>query len=519
MWSSERNPRAPRGPLGIPHGTLVALGAVAGAAAGCVVPVTSRTPVAPAWAGLSELPGSQPPQGPSGIELIADSDRPEPTRQGLVLTLEEAIQVALRANRSLADVQDAAVSAQYFIAAAEAEFELKIFPGLRGGLTRGDDVEDEDEDFGVAVDLVKRLSTGTDITVGPSVDRLGDTRTSALNATIRQPLIRGSSPSANRSAVLSAEFSERTRLRLLHTARIQVVVDTVRAAYEVVRQREFVRLNEDSAERLAGHVEAAKARQRTGLTGAIDVFRATLQLGQARDNLAFAREAHEDALDSLRLVLGIPIATEIDVSAPLEYDLVRLGESEAIAIAHAERVEIERAEDAVHEASRLALVAKHNTLPDLDLTLSYSQVGTGNSLADSTDLDSGVYGFSLVTSSDISRTTERAILAQRRLDVVGARRALVDTQDRIARQVKGQLRNLQRAESRIDIQRGQIGQAQGKLEVARLKFRRGLTSNFDVIEAESELRRAQTNLVSAVIDYVRGAYELRAALGTLIERS
>ena len=58
----------------------------------------------------------------------------------------------------------------------------------------------------------------------------------------------------------------------------------------------------------------------------------------------------------------------------------------------------------------------------------------------------------------------------------------------------------------------------GQLELARVKFRRGLADNFDLIEAETQLRRAQTGLVSSVVSYVVGTYRLRAALGKLVER-
>jgi len=488
-------------------------------ASGCVAPIRTR-PLDPiVWEGLTEIPGSEQAVVSSVLNLNADATLvttdQSPVR-GLLLSLEDAIRVALRGNRTLADAQDATLAAQYSIALAESEFELKIFPLLRAGLSP-DDSGGTDQDYGFSVDLVKRLSTGTDIRVGPVVERLGDTHTSAVRASIRQPLLRGRNSAANRSGVMSAEYSERTRRRLLHTARIRVVAGTVAAVYEVIRQREFLRLNENSANRLRGDVAAAKARQKAGLGGPIDVFRASLQLGQAQDNLTFVREAHEDALDTLRLLLGIPIGTAITVSAPLEYNLIRLDEHEAIAISLEQRMEVAQAEDNLRESSRLELVAKHNTLPTLDLHLNYSRIGIGDSLGDSSNLDDGVFGFSLVTSSDISRTTERILHERARLDIEIARRGLIDVQERVARQVKQQLRNLQRTESRIDIQHSQVGQAQGKLELARLKFRRGLTSNFDVIEAEAELRRAQTTLVSAVIDYVIGAYTLRAALGTLIE--
>ena len=90
--------------------------------------------------------------------------------------------------------------------------------------------------------------------------------------------------------------------------------------------------------------------------------------------------------------------------------------------------------------------------------------------------------------------------------------------DEVARQVKSGLRNQRKSEQRIIIQQEQIKQAEGKLELARVKFQHGLANNFDLIEAEMELRRAQTNLLSAVLNYIVGTYRLRGAMGSLLER-
>ena len=46
---------------------------------------------------------------------------------------------------------------------------------------------------------------------------------------------------------------------------MKTVLDTVRAMYEVVRQKELVKLNEESERRLRGHAEAARAKEKIGL--------------------------------------------------------------------------------------------------------------------------------------------------------------------------------------------------------------------------------------------------------------
>jgi hypothetical protein len=44
------------------------------------------------------------------------------------------------------------------------------------------------------------------------------------------------------------------------------------------------------------------------------------------------------------------------------------------------------------------------------------------------------------------------------------------------------------------------------MEPANVRFQHGLASNFDLIEAETALRRARIQLISAVADYIIGHY-------------
>jgi len=293
---------------------------------------------------------------------------------------------------------------------------------------------------------------------------------------------------------------------------------TIAGVYEVIRQRELFRLNEESAARLRVHAEAAKAKKKIGVATQIDVYRASIQQKQAEDSLNTAREAYRDALDNLKILLALPLEEEIEVAAPLEYNLVRLTEEEAIRTALRNRVELDQSADIVREAKRLSKVSKQNIRPKLDVVFNYSRFGSGDSFGDSAGFDEDAWGVNLVTSTDLARTAERAAYDQSLLNVRAARRNNSLERDNVARQVKRDLRNLRRSEKGIEIKEGQIEQVKGQLELAQVKFRWGQANNFDLIQAETELRLAETNLLSAVLDYIVGSHRLRAALGTLLER-
>ena len=432
----------------------------------------------------------------------------EPTE---ILTLEDAINRALVANRGLAEAQDQLESVRFSLTSAGAEFEVKVFPGV------DTEVNSFQNSFGAGVSLQKKFAIGTQAVLEPRIGKAGGAYTSFVNTSLTQPLLRGVKREFNLSGVHAAEFADRSAKRSLYLSRVNTVLETAAAVYEVIRQRELVLLNEESERRLENHATAARAREKVGLASPIDTYRATIELKQAQDDLTAAREALGDALDDLKLILALPLQEDIRVDAPLAHDFVRTTEDEAVQTCLENRVELDQAEDRVEEAERQSRVARHNTLPDLDLVVDYSRFGIGDTLGQSTASGVESWGIGLRSRSDAARTVERAAYGQSLVTTRSARRGYDLQRDQVVRQVKRELRNLQRSEQRIRIQDDQREQADKQLALARVKFQHGLATNFDLIDAETALRRAQVSLLSTRIDYVLGTYRLRGAMGTLLE--
>ena len=433
------------------------------------------------------------------------------------LTLESAINRALKANRGIQDVMDQVEGANLTLVAADSEFELKIIPA---GEARVSDANDEgsSDTLGAGISLQKKFDVGTDISVTPQTRKTDEFYSTGVDAKLSQPLLRGFGREYNLSGVRSAEFGTRSAQRTLYMRQVSTVLLTINAVYDVIRQRELYRLNEESAQRLRVHAEAASAKNKIGMSNQIDVYRAGIQEKQAEENLIIAHEAYSAALDNLKILLSLPLEEEIEVEAPLNYSLVRLSNQAAVDAALKNRVLLDQAKDNIREAERLSRVAKHNIWPDFDVVLNYSRFGSGENFGDSTGFNQDTWNVGLVTSTDLARTVERAAYDQSRLNVKVAHRNYNLLRDEVVREVNLNFRNLRSYENSITIQNEQIKQAKGQLELAQVKFKWGLANNFDVIDAETKLRSAQTNLLTAVINYIVGTNRLRGSMGTLVER-
>lgn len=428
------------------------------------------------------------------------------------LTLAEVIHLALRDNRSLINSTYGVEGQKLSLGAARSEFELKLFPQATLSAT------DEVRRIGGGVTLEKKFGPGAIASVSPEVFRDDGTNNddaygSQLGISLTIPLLRGFGSEINLSGVRTAEYSLRTAKRSHYLVKVNTVLEAVAAVYDIVQQRELVSLYEIQASRFQGHVVMAEAREKIGLASPIDVYRAQIRLKDAQNSLNRAQEAQRNAGDRLKIVLAAPLEQALQVVAPLDFKPVEISIGQAVETALKHRVELKQVADDIEEAKRLSRISKNNLFPQMDLVSNYTRFGEDGI----TQMSEDFWSVSVVSSTDWARTAEKAAFQQSLLTVKRTKLNRSTRVDTIKREVRQFYDALLKAQGRMQIRKDQIFQARGKLALAKIKFGHGMANNFDLIEAETELQEARTNLLAAQIEYIVGVYRLRAALGTLIE--
>lgn len=434
-----------------------------------------------------------------------DNDSP-----AISLNLEEAISLALEANRSLLNSASGVESQKLSLHTAESEFDVKIRPSANAGIS------DAAGTLGAGMSLEKKFQMGTKVSVSPYIGKSEDEYSGTFGISFEVPLLRGFGEKVNSDRTDRSRFSLRTAERSFFLSQINVVLDTVSAVYDMVRQKETVRLFESQTGRLKEHAETAKIKEKVNLASPLDIFRAEIRLKDSENSLTFAKEALRNAGDRLKLILAIPLNQTAEVSASLESEAVHISPDKAFKIALKNRIELQQAEDEIREAERRSEIVKHNILPQLDMVMNYERYDSSQDLGNSMGFNEDRWSLNLVSNTDIFRTSEKADFQQSLITVRTARLNLETKRDEIMREVRRESESLNKSQERIRIRKEQIRQAEGKLALSKIKFNHGMADNFDIIEAETELQQARVNLLSSQTDYIVGIYRLRAALGTLI---
>jgi outer membrane protein len=432
------------------------------------------------------------------------------------LTLADVINLALRDNRTLLSSSYGVESRQLSVDVAESEFEWKLFPQATATAS------DETRSLGGGVTVEKKFAPGPIASVSPEIVRNYDGDSdgnygSVLGLSLTMPLLRGFGTEINLDGVRTAEYSLRSARRSHYLVKVNTVLEAVAAVYNIVQQRELVHMYADQAQRFFGHVVMAQAREKIGLATPIDVYRAQIRLKDVQDSLNRSQEALRNAGDRLKIVLATPLEQAVNVVAPLEWQPVDISIGRAVETAMQYRVELQQSDDDLREARRGSRISRNGLLPQLDLVANYTRLGNDDAFAGSTSLDEEFWSVNLVSTTDWSRTAEKASYRQSLLAIKQVQLSRASRVDGIKREVRQVYDALQKARERMQIRKDQIDQAAGKLALAKIKFSHGMADNFDLIEAETELQQARSDLLAARVEYIVGIYRLRAAIGTLIE--
>ncbi len=440
-----------------------------------------------------------------------------------------AVSQALKANRNfitgLESVERADLNLEYEL----SEYDWKVSPNSRLAYTddgNGNGVKFAPE---IGCDFSKKFMSGTKFFFSPKFSKMGKQVLTNMRAMITQPLFRGLGYWYTTARVQGASFQYRAAVRNMHVARVKLIVKVITSIYDIIKLEEVVRLNEESCERLGGCVTAARLKEKIGLSDSLDVYRAETELRHAEENLTNAQERLQEGYDLFRELLALPMDLPIKVCAPMQYYDLECDMDEAIQTALSYRIEIDQAQDNIYEQKRIVSWADQNLWPDLNLLLDY-QVAKNRLGARFEDENGQEYftydwykkrpnwtvGFS--SQSDLHRSGEKLFYDNSLLAMDAAYRNMEQTEVNVTMEVKRALRTLKLTSKRIELQEEQIKTAEGELYLSQIKFSRGMANNFDVIQAEKNLRTAHIAYLSAVVDHINGEYQLKGVLGTLADK-
>ncbi len=293
----------------------------------------------------------------------------------------------------------------------------------------------------------------------------------------------------------------------------QLRLDVSEAFYGALIAQEFVRVAQQTVTHVEMQLDIAETSFQAGTATGFDVLRAKVQLANAQSQLVHTENAAVTAKDAYKTVLNIPFAEDVSVKGTLEIpekqQMPSLNLDTLIEQALKNRPEVHRTQFSEDAARKQVDVAKTRRLPDLGFFTNY-QISQNERLTEMNRIWS--LGFQInipifdgfATSAAIQQS--ESVLKQ--VQIGGTQ-----VKTGVEFEVRNAYLNLIGAQTRIEVQRQTVTQAQESVEMANLQFQNGIITTVALTDTQLALAQAEVNRLQAYHDYIVGLARLEKAIG------
>src|SRR5882757_1207902 len=395
-----------------------------------------------------------------------------------------------------------------------------------------------------AFGLAKTFQTGTNFQSAFSASKLSTNNSfSTLNPSIAtdlqfavtQPLLRNFGLFPNRAPILIARRNLNQARSVFQGEVNDIILQTVGNYWNVVLARESLTVQRKSLEEAQKSYDHDKKALSLGALPPLDIYRSESQVASRRVGLIQAEYSLKQAADQFRRDIGADLDHTVraldleltDQPAPLG-DLPATDIAVALSRALANRPEFETVRQQLASDDLSIRLAHNNLKPDLELSGFYSGNGLNNSPA---GLDIGLsgsldqtfhftyptYGASLSLNLPVRRHSAQANLADalvgRRQDQYQERR----TAQGITLEVTNAVHSLEEAKLTMEAAKIAVDLGRETLHADERKYELGAEPVFFVLDAQTQLARAELNLIQAQVNFQIAVAQLDHATGDLLE--
>jgi len=322
-----------------------------------------------------------------------------------------------------------------------------------------------------------------------------------------------------RANIRAAE--EQLRLRELDVERQaeQLRFDTAEAYYNLQNSDGQVAIRQASVRNAQQSLRDAEALERAGVGTRFAVLQAQSNVANEQQQLSVARRDQRVAQRRLSEILNISQSANLTAADPVEQaGSWRLSLEESIVQAFKNRPELEQqlVQRDISKQQRRSIQA--GRLPQLTVGAAYNVLGQDPDDPNPFAARGWADGYSLranLTWSLFDGGAARARVKQRDADITIAESRFDQLRNQVRREVEQAYFGLESSFENIETSEAGVLQSREALRLARLRFQAGVGTQTDVIQAETDLTRAERNRLSAIVTYNLGLSSLQRAVSNL----
>lgn len=422
-----------------------------------------------------------------------------------VLTVEEAIAIGRRNSRALGMTAAKATADQ--ARAAEAGAQLYTGVSLYGSYTRI-----KEGPFRLTPPNLPIAISAGNVPPDQVVLRLG----------LRQPLFTGSRISgAADAAGLQADASALD----VSMMRTDVMLNVTAAYWALYQARQVEKYTGENVQRLESFHRDTERLVKAGVATRNDLLKVEVQLSNARIGQIEARNEAELGEMTLNNLIGQPTDIRIELASRPGDAVSRVATVAPLAqaspdtlanLATAHRYDLQAAAARVRAAHASVGAAKGGWWPQVDFTANLNYNNPNARYQPVTPEFLGAWDVGVSLALDVwnwGATKSRVEQAEAALKLAELQQTQL--KENITLEVRRSLLNVRRSHEKSSLAELAVSQASENLRGIADKYRSGLATSTDLLEAEVSLLQAQTQFSGAQVEFALAQASLERALGGL----
>lgn len=301
-------------------------------------------------------------------------------------------------------------------------------------------------------------------------------------------------------------------------AEIDVIENVTKAYYLVLVNQTRVDLISSNISTLDSTLNETRKLYENGFAEKIDVSRLQVQMNNLKAEKTGVVQAVKSSLDLLKLTMGMPVQEEVMLSDELESMNFDFDINEIENFSLQSRVEVKQLDYLKNLAELQVKNTTSQYIPKVSLSAGWGR-NTGSN--DFSDLVVGTNWFSnsavgLNVSIPVFDGLRKKYTIQRnriQLETLNNQYNLLTNS--LQSELINAKNNLEVSLEQLEVQKANMELAQEVSEITRTKYKEGVGSNLEVINAEQDYKTAEINYLSSLYNSIIAKVDLDKALGKL----
>jgi outer membrane protein TolC len=353
--------------------------------------------------------------------------------------------------------------------------------------------------------------------------------TASLQAVVSQPLLRDFKIDPVRAQLTTARTNQQIADIGLEELGATLSANAQRAYWNLVLARAAVVVQQRSLDLSLELERNNKARVDVGQSPPLDLVSARAEVAQRREGFIVSQTQVRQAEDQLRVLILDPKRPDFWFVRLEPADLVPpIGPAPdvdaAVRNALGQRTDLQRTQRQIANNETALALAKNASLPDLRLQATYLTNGLGGTeLLRTGGFPGTVVGQQFVAFGDVlrqlfaanyptwtlgftlsyplGRSADQSAFARTALEREQSVARLRSSELKVVREVRQAAMQLEQNRQRIDTTRVGRELSEQRLDAEQKRFEVGMSTNFNVIQAQRDLAVARNNELQAQLDY------------------